>query len=312
MLPCIIIPVHNRRDTTLECLRVLKAQGVLEWAKVVIVDDGSTDGTAAAVRDRYPQAQLLTGSGDLWWGGGINMGMRWAYEQGAAQVLWVNDDTHPRPGALQRLCEISRERNAIVTAQCHLRETGELHYGGLRKTASGLSFAPCPAAEVQPCDTICGNCVCIPRQAIDLIGLVDVAHFPHFAGDADFGLRARKAGVPVLVAGDALCDCSYGRAKNRQSWLLGEQSLRDLWGNCFHSHNGILSRCGRTFRLRHWGARGALWLAASFAKLAAVSLVRLTVPRALLLRCAGRSNTAHNRSEAVRQWETARNSSSPQ
>jgi GT2 family glycosyltransferase len=311
MNPCIIIPVFNRRATTLECLRVLKGQGVFAWAQVVIVDDGSTDGTADAVRAGYPEVQLLTGGGDLWWGGGINLGMRWAHEQGAAQVLWLNDDTHPRAGALERISALSRERGAIVTAQCHLRETGELHYGGLRKTGGGLEFTPCPANEVQDCDTICGNCLCIPREAIDRIGLVDTKHFPHFAGDADFGLRAKAAGIPVLVAGDALCDCSYGRATNRQSWLLGEQTLRELWRNAFHSRNGILSKCGRDFRLRHWGARGAIWLAATFTKLMAISLVRLILPRALLLRLAGRANSAHLRAEAVRRWETANSSSPP-
>eukprot|EP01031_Cornospumella_fuschlensis_P003875 gene3875-4830_t len=115
MLPCIIIPVHNRRATTLACLQVLKDQGVLAWATAVIVDDGSTDGTADAIRENHPDTVILPGSGNLWWGGAINLGMQWAYDQGAPQVFWLNDDTHPRPGALRLLFDLSRERGAITT-----------------------------------------------------------------------------------------------------------------------------------------------------------------------------------------------------
>ncbi|MDZ4289635.1 MAG: glycosyltransferase family 2 protein [Prosthecobacter sp.] len=311
MPPCIIIPVHNRRATTLACLQVLKEQGVLAWATVVIVDDGSTDGTTAAVRASYPAAIILKGSGNLWWGGAINLGMQWAYEQGAEQVLWPNDDPQPRPGALELLVRISRERGAITTAQCHLRETGEWHYGGLRQTKTGVTFQLCPPGQVTPCDTICGNCVCIPRPATKRVGLIDTAAFPHFAGDADYGLRASAAGVPIFIVGDALCDCSYGNAKNRQSWLFGEQSLRELWSGCFHPRNGVLARCGRIFKWRHWGLLGAAWLALTFARLLIISALRLLIPRARLLRLAAQQNAQHQRSEAVRRWESVNSSSLP-
>lgn len=303
MNPCIVIPVHNRRETTLACLRMLHGQATLDWATLVIVDDGSTDGTAEAVRDEFPHAVVLNGDGNLWWGRAINMGMQWAFEQGAESVLWLNDDTYPREGVLKRLVALSRERQAIVSAQCLLRETGELHYGGLRKTGTGTTFAPCAVGEVVACDSFCGNCVCIPRIAYERIGPVDTRAFPHFAGDADYGLRARDAGVPVLVAGDALCDCSYGSAKNRQSWLLGDQSLGDLWRGCLHPYNGVLSQCGILFRLRHWGVKGAVWLMGCFAKLLAITVIRCVVPRGVLLWLAGRRNPHHERMESVRQWE---------
>lgn len=311
MLPCIIIPVHNRRETTLACLRVLREQGVFAWARVVIVDDGSTDGTTAAVRAAYPEADILKGSGHLWWGGAINLGMQWAYDQGAEHILWLNDDTHPRPGTLELLVKVSRAKRTITTAQGHLRETGELHYGGLRRTSTGVAFQPCAPGRVIPCATFCGNCVCIPRIAVHRIGLVDTDAFPHFAGDADFGLRANAAGLQALIVGDALCDCSYGSAGNRQSWLLGESSLRGLWSACFHPQNGALARCGRLFRWRHWGLLGAAWLAVTFARLVIISALRLLVPRPLLLRLAAQQNARHQRSEAVRRWESLHPSSLP-
>ena len=45
----IIIPVHNRKAITLQCLNTLKNNGDLGQYHVVVVDDGSTDGTAEAI-----------------------------------------------------------------------------------------------------------------------------------------------------------------------------------------------------------------------------------------------------------------------
>src|SRR5262249_15096224 len=55
----IVMPVHNRRDTTVACLRELRAQGVLTWAHVIVVDDGSSGGTSKGVRAECPEATLL-------------------------------------------------------------------------------------------------------------------------------------------------------------------------------------------------------------------------------------------------------------
>ena len=54
----VIIPVHNRRETTLACLRRLTADGVPAWSRIVVVDDGSTDGTGEAVRVEFPDVEI--------------------------------------------------------------------------------------------------------------------------------------------------------------------------------------------------------------------------------------------------------------
>jgi len=69
----IIIPVHNRREVTLACLANLQQTGDLANFQVVVVDDGSTDGTAEAVRSSYPEVKCLAmaicgGQGRSLWG----------------------------------------------------------------------------------------------------------------------------------------------------------------------------------------------------------------------------------------------------
>ncbi|MCG8688965.1 MAG: glycosyltransferase, partial [Desulfobacterales bacterium] len=65
--------VHNRRDTTLACLKTLFAQQLPQDVEltVYLVDDGSTDGTGAAVARQYPSVRLIRGNGTLYWNGGM-------------------------------------------------------------------------------------------------------------------------------------------------------------------------------------------------------------------------------------------------
>ena len=64
-----LLAAHNRRPKTLACLSSYFAQEVPDdvTLSAVLVDDGSTDGTADAVRERFPRAEVIVESGDLFW-----------------------------------------------------------------------------------------------------------------------------------------------------------------------------------------------------------------------------------------------------
>src|ERR1044071_9943972 len=94
----IIIPVHNRLEATRRCLESLRNQMFTRF-QILLVDDGSTDGTSEFVKENYPDVMLLTGDGNLWWTGAINLGIRYALLRGSANdaVLVINNDVEVYP-----------------------------------------------------------------------------------------------------------------------------------------------------------------------------------------------------------------------
>ena len=85
----IIIPVHNRKALTHDCLASLETQTWKDF-RVIVVDDGSTDGTADMLRTMFPSVIVLTGNGNLFWTAATNLGIRYALAQGATHILTLN------------------------------------------------------------------------------------------------------------------------------------------------------------------------------------------------------------------------------
>ena len=102
----IVIPVHNRKAYTLGCLADLTKQTLTE-KRVIVVDDGSTDGTAELVARQFPDVIILTGNGSLWWAGAMNFGIRYVLDKLTPDVddfiLALNDDIQVRPDYLASL-----------------------------------------------------------------------------------------------------------------------------------------------------------------------------------------------------------------
>ena len=196
----IIIPVHNRKQITLECLKHLRHLDILDRFQVIVVDDGSTDDTSVAIQQFYPEVTLLEGNGSLWWTGAIALGMQYAFEQGAEYVIWLNDDCLPDPHALEMLVSHMQSHPGVIVAPaCYTEDRQTLIENGCQKQQR-LTAQPGEIVSVQ---TLSGYCVGLSKQIYTEIGTPNAKRFPQYCGDDTYILKATRSGFKAYILGDA-------------------------------------------------------------------------------------------------------------
>lgn len=208
----VLLTSHDRRDQTLRAIAALERQSGLDASvDVVLVDAGSTDGTAEAVRERFPHVTVDEAGPELFWNAGMRRAWRIARRSAPDAYLWLNDDTHLDPDAVARLSEVwHRVGDAIVAGATRDPDTGEVTYGGVRRDdrRRPLRFSRVtPEEQPVPIETVNGNCVLVPSAVAEVVGNLD-PRFTHGMGDFDYGLRARRKGIPVLLAPGTVGTCA--------------------------------------------------------------------------------------------------------
>lgn len=213
----VLMTSHCRRKKTLACLYTLSAQALPPGTLLVayLVDDGSTDGTGEAVRERYPFVKVISGDGSLYWCGGMRRAWREALRGNYDYYLWLNDDTLLYKNAINVLLESASvvKRNgycAAITGTVCDPQRGTRTYGGVRTInkfgmISFIPVDPCSDRPVQ-CSTFNGNVVLIPRKVQEKVGNISSA-FTHGIGDYDYGLRALEKGFTCWVAPSFVGTC---------------------------------------------------------------------------------------------------------
>ena len=207
----IVVPVHNRKALTerfLDCL----AQQTFRNFTVIVVDDGSSDGTSELIRKRFPDVILLRGDGNLWWSGATNMGIRHALRHTSDNdaLLIINDDLEGDPDYLNRVYNAwqSHPNTLIGSVVVDLNDPDRIFCGGEKlgrwfaksrwlntgKRLSAFSSSHCVNVSL-----LNGAGTLIPASVFDEIGLYDEKHFQH-GGDTELPIRASNNGYSLIVA----------------------------------------------------------------------------------------------------------------
>ncbi|MFG2824437.1 glycosyltransferase family 2 protein [Kitasatospora sp. NPDC048365] len=232
---------HNRRDKTVAALSALRRQRGLPTGSALsvhLVDAGSGDGTAQAVAERFPEVELVGVGPDVFWGEGMRLASRSSRRAGMPdwdRQLWLNDDVELADDALAQLLETSAQvgPDAIVVGPLHSSDGTRTTYSGRRRTlprwhprGHTLELVD-PAGRPEPCDTCNGNVVLVPRAVHDRLGDID-GRFKHSMGDFDYGLRARRAGIPIYVASRYVgaCDTNPLLSGSREPGIGPREALR--------------------------------------------------------------------------------------
>lgn len=209
----VVVPVHNRKNITLNYLRQMREVSPVQASlDMVIVDDGSTDGTGQAISEHYPDVTLLRGDGNLWWTGAVNMGVQHALGGHYDYVLIMNDDLELDKDFLVHLMKVATANPEALVSSVVLNraETGEEEiivagfnmvgfFGDVCALHAGTRYSG-ELGEVIPCDLLTGASLMIPTDVFRKIGMFDSQNFPHNWGDFELTRRASLSGYTCMVA----------------------------------------------------------------------------------------------------------------
>ncbi|HEX3008564.1 MAG TPA: glycosyltransferase family 2 protein [Bacteroidales bacterium] len=211
----VLLPVHNHLELTVKALHELKRvvqeyTGIIE---LVVIDDGSTDGTYDYVSRNYSFAHIIKGDGNMWWSGAINVGARYAIEKLQADylVLWNNDISY-KPDYFEKIVEtiptLGLEGKEIIGSKILVYERPDLVWsmGGCFNPINGkykmygyYQNDSEKYKQMTPVDWLTGMGTIVPRKVIETIGYWDNVNFPQYHGDSDFTYRAKLKGFSIIV-----------------------------------------------------------------------------------------------------------------
>ena len=200
----VIIPTFNRWKETADCLERLNADDY-PMKVLFLIDDGSTDGTDEECSKRFPDVKIISGDGNLWWSGAINLGVAEAMRSGADLILWLNNDNLVEPGTISRLVETYRSSplRSVICAENRSTATGELEWKGeppfWHPDASRWQDEPVEGTSRPLRHPPGGRGVLIPSICFREVGLIDQRRFPHYWADHDFHYRAMSRGYQYLL-----------------------------------------------------------------------------------------------------------------
>lgn len=196
----VVLNWNGWRDT-LRCVASLKRLDYPSFG-LVVVDNGSTDGSESHIEAQFPEIKVLQTGVNLGFGGGCNAGIRRALENGADYVWLINSDATVDENALAEMVSVAEDYAYIGAVGSVLYEVDQpekiqLWGGGKIQFLSGSAFCQAGATRL---DYVSGASMLLRREAIDQVGMFDDEAFFMYWEDSDLGFRLRQAGWQLAVA----------------------------------------------------------------------------------------------------------------
>ncbi len=204
-LVTIIVLNWNKLADTLACLESLMRLDDAVAYEVLVVDNGSSDGSPPVIRERFPGVALVETGENLGFAGGNNVGLRWALERGSDYVLLLNDDTEVAPDFLRLLVESAESDPQIgmlgPTIYYYEEPQTVWSAGGGIDWQRGTTwmvgegehdvgqFGEAP----REMDFVTGCALLVKRDVLQQVGLLDDRFFTYYE-DTEWCTRARRAG----------------------------------------------------------------------------------------------------------------------
>jgi len=203
----ITIVNYNGKLDTSECLDSVRKLQYPHW-RVLVVDNGSTDGSVDYLRERFPWGEIIENGRNLGFAQGQNIGIRREFEKGAEYVLVLNNDTVVSPSLLNDLVEVMVRDSSIGIAgpkALYYHEKDRIWFAGGRVylpfgNTRHLGMHQRDSDRFQRDideDYQTGCALLTRREVIEKVGMFDPGYFAYWE-DADLCLRAKRHGYRVV------------------------------------------------------------------------------------------------------------------
>lgn len=209
----IITGVNNNWAYTDKFLKCTEAQNYKN-IEVVVVDDGSSDGTAQKIAEYYPRTKVEMGDGTLWWTGCMHVGLERVLltANNGDYILTINNDCIFKKDFVTNLIAASKDNPGVVIGSIALSlddnnsivdsgakidwtrgQIGRAGYGRLTEV---------PKNYIYNCkiDALTTRGTLFPVSVVKEVGNFDIKHLPHYISDLEYTIRIKKNGFGLVVA----------------------------------------------------------------------------------------------------------------
>ena len=261
----IIIVTFNSRADIDACVRSL-TDGIHVDREIIVVDNASTDGTPAHIRERWPGIRLVQLGANLGFARATNIGIQQTFGE---LVLLLNPDTIVPPDAIDRLVAalerdariavvgpriVDREGNAelsfgqMVSPLAELRQK-VLMVGSRRKTPIIRSVVERMTRRTRDADWVTGACLLTYRADLEAVGLLDERFFLYME-DVDLCASIRARGRRVRFVADVEVNHRRGasaapaarEAAYRRSYLAFYEKHHPAWAPAVRAYGKLFHR----------------------------------------------------------------------
>ena len=204
----VIIPNYNGQKYLTDCLKSLRKQ-TYRGFKVIMVDNGSTDGSISLVQRDFPEVEVIALPDNTGFANAVNVGIKATQ---AEYVFLLNNDTICEEGAIAALVSVLDKKPAVFSAQAKMLQIKEPHLiddAGDYYCALGWAFAPSKDKDNSKYSkrinvtSACAGAAMYRRQVFEEIGYFDEEHFCYLE-DVDVGYRARLYGYNNVMEPGAI------------------------------------------------------------------------------------------------------------